>query len=103
MLLRNAAGTGQTLVIEANKACHTASNAPWHYAVVYSITDAYITFWKSDVCNGRKASFNPVCEYYDDPSDSEVCVFNFKPKSFRAYSGRHHSYGWGDGCASHAL
>lgn len=102
MLLRNTAGGGNTFAIEANhEICHTGDHAPWHYVVIYSITDAYITFWKSDVCNGHKGSFNPVCNYYDDPS--EVCVFNFKPKSFRAYSGCHHTDGWGDGCASHTL
>ncbi|KAJ5673272.1 hypothetical protein N7507_002399 [Penicillium longicatenatum] len=73
MLLRNAAGEGDTFAIEANhKVCHTGSHSPWHYAVIYSITDAYITFWKSDACNGHKGSFNPVCDYYDDPS--EVCL-----------------------------
>ncbi|KAJ5729770.1 uncharacterized protein N7483_004278 [Penicillium malachiteum] len=101
MLLRNAAGTGDTFAIEANKVCRTASNAPWHYVIIYSITEAYIAFWKSDVCNGHKGSFNPVCDWYDDPS--EACVFNFKPKSFRAYSGCHHDDGWGEGCASHTL
>ncbi|OJJ95646.1 hypothetical protein ASPACDRAFT_64134 [Aspergillus aculeatus ATCC 16872] len=102
MLLRNSAGEGNTYAVKANhKICHTGTHAPWHYVVVYWIKEAYITFWKSDACNGSKGSFNPVCDYYDDPS--EVCVFNFSPKSFRVYSGCHHSYGWGDGCEAHTL
>ncbi|KAJ5523581.1 hypothetical protein N7513_013125 [Penicillium frequentans] len=102
MLLRNTAGGENTFALEANhKVCHTGSHAPWHYVVVYSIEEAYITFWKSDVCNGHKGSFNPVCDYYDDPS--EVCIFNFKPSSFRVYSGCHHSDGWGSGCSAHTL
>ncbi|KAJ5814201.1 uncharacterized protein N7503_000951 [Penicillium pulvis] len=79
MVLRNTAGEGDTYVIEAeHTVCHTGNKAPWHYAVVHHITDAYITFWKSDACNGHKGSFNPVCYYYDNPA--EVCVFDFKPK-----------------------
>ncbi|KAI2991321.1 hypothetical protein CBS147482_9024 [Aspergillus niger] len=102
MLLRNSAGGGDTFAVKANhKVCHTGSHSPWHYAVVYWITEAYITFWKSTACNGHKGSFNPVCDYYDDPS--EVCIFNFHPNSFRVYSGCHHSYGWGKGCSSHTL
>ncbi|PYI07354.1 hypothetical protein BO78DRAFT_406612 [Aspergillus sclerotiicarbonarius CBS 121057] len=102
MLLRNAAGEGNAYAIAADHTvCHTGSAAPWHYVVVYWIKEAYITFWKSDRCNGHKGSFNPVCNYYDDPS--EVCIFNFKPQSFRVYSGCHHSDGWGGGCSEHAL
>ncbi|RHZ57686.1 uncharacterized protein CDV56_106993 [Aspergillus thermomutatus] len=102
MLLRNSAGKGNEFSVAANhKICHTGSHAPWHYIVVYWIKEAYITFWTSTKCNGSKGSFNPVCDYYDDPS--EVCVFNFSPKSFRVYSGCHHSYGWGDGCSEHTL
>ncbi|KAJ5671397.1 hypothetical protein N7507_000524 [Penicillium longicatenatum] len=102
MLLRNTAGKSDEFIEVANhKKCHTGSHAPWHYVVIYYINEVYITFWKSDACNGHKGSFNPVCDYYDDPN--EVCVFNFKPSSFRLYSGCHHSYGWGDGCDAHTL
>jgi hypothetical protein len=102
MLLRNAAGNSNSFALVANhEICHTGSYAPWHYVIIYYITEAYITFWKSDACNGHKGSFNPVCDWYDSPS--EACVFNFKPKSFRVYSGCHHDDGWGDGCASHTL
>ncbi|KAJ5118181.1 hypothetical protein N7476_010544 [Penicillium atrosanguineum] len=102
LTLKNKAGNGNSYSIVANpKTCHTGSYAPWHYVIIRYIEDAYITFWKSTACNGHKGSFNPVCDYYDDPA--EVCVFNFSPQSFRTYSGCHHSYGWGKGCSAHAL
>ncbi|KAJ5144307.1 hypothetical protein N7476_004884 [Penicillium atrosanguineum] len=102
MLLRNAAGASDSFTVAADhEICHTGSYSPWHYVVVYYILEAYITFWKSDACNGHHGSFNPVYDYYDDPS--EVCIFNFKPQSFRVYSGCHNSYGSGDGCSSHTL
>lgn len=78
--------------------CQHGVNAPYVTAFVYYIDNAFVTFWKSDRCNGHKGSFNPVCET-QDVDGGQVCALNFQPASFAAFSGCHRQYE-SDGCES---
>ncbi|KAI0384694.1 hypothetical protein F5Y04DRAFT_293014 [Hypomontagnella monticulosa] len=69
--------------------CRTGQHAPYRAVAVTHVSEAYITFWGSDVCNGKKQSMNPHC----GTDDYQPCAFSggFQPWSFRLYSGCHSS------------
>jgi hypothetical protein len=64
-----------------------------NYITVYFVQDSFITFWQDENCNGKHASFNPICA---NP-DSQFCAVTFQPISFATKPGCHDGYA-SEGC-----
>ena len=77
--------TYSSTCVSAGSCIATNSGCIWKEVTVYSVQQAYITFWTSTGCNGGKGSFNPTC----DTGSSQSCSLNNNYASFRAYSGCH--------------
>jgi hypothetical protein len=65
--------------------CVNQGGCQWSSVNVFSVSNAYITFWASSACNGSKGSFNPHC----NQNTGQGCQLNLQWKSFRVYGGCH--------------